>query len=428
MSATTTAAASGAAFPGPDGPEAKAKKASPGAGGLYAELPDLELDVVRFAREVEKRTGKSPGRQMRELVWLTLAFPRIMPVEYYALHLYDDALAQEKRRRFMGYRRWNKLARECNKAASDGAIINNKLAFSRFLGPNFPLARIKALFASDSRAGKLADLRDEESLRAFLRDPANYPLFGKPMAASLSLGAAGFTACDPESGRLETSTGEWVELDAFVRFVIENYSETGYLFQERIRPHSAIRAICGDRVPTIRVVTVGTDRTEIFGTVWKIPAGQNAADNFWRDGNLLAQLDPESGEVVRAFRGTGVDEEELAAHPDTGAPLAGFRIPHWESVLKTARDAAEVFPNTPVIGWDMAVTEDGCVILEGNTRPDLRLNQMADRQGAYNDQLRAVLENAKQQKKRKWRRGLRKWREFNARNMRLARERKISAH
>jgi hypothetical protein len=427
MNATTTATANRLAFSGSEGVKAKPKTAS-SAGELYAELPDLELDVVRFAREVEKRTGKSPGRQMRELVWLTLAFPQIMPAEYYALHLYDDALSKSQRRRFMGRRRWNKLAKECNKDAADGAIINDKLAFNRFMEPNFPLARVKALFAAAGRAGKLADLRDEESLRSFLRDPANYPLFGKPMAASLSLGAAGFTAYDPESDRLETSTGEPVELDAFVSFVIENYSETGYLFQERVQPHSAIRAICGDRVPTIRVVTVGAGKIEIFGALWKIPAGQNAADNFWREGNLLAQLDPESGEVVRAFRGTGVDEEEVTVHPDTGAPLVGFRIPHWESVLQTARDAAEVFSRTPVLGWDMAVTEDGCLILEGNTRPDLRLNQMADRKGAYNDQLRAVVEHVKQQRKRKVRQGFRKWREFNAKNLRLARERKMGAH
>jgi len=52
------------------------------------------------------------------------------------------------------------------------------------------------------------------------------------------------------------------------------------------------------------------------------------ADNYWRGGNLLANLDVETGVIRRVVRGKGVALEELADHPGTGQKLAGLALPH----------------------------------------------------------------------------------------------------
>src|SRR3546814_6489185 len=53
--------------------------------------------------------------------------------------------------------------------------------------------------------------------------------------------------------------------------------------------------------------------TTLFrSTVLKIPAGANIADNFWRAGNMLANIDPEHGTILRVLRGTGRSEEHTS--------------------------------------------------------------------------------------------------------------------
>ena len=58
-----------------------------------------------------------------------------------------------------------------------------------------------------------------------------------------------------------------------------------------------------------------------------------------------------------------------ATHPDTGFRFAGFEVPYFPEVLAAAKNAAAHVPHE-LIGWDIAVTEAGPVIIEGNTVPE----------------------------------------------------------
>src|SRR3546814_5299793 len=72
--------------------------------------------------------------------------------------------------------------------------------------------------------------------------------------------------------------------------------KTGYLFQELLRPQEAIRAAISDRLCTLRVMLrVEDGGPRLTLTTWKISAGGNVADNYWREGNLLAKLDQKTG-------------------------------------------------------------------------------------------------------------------------------------
>src|SRR3546814_13202773 len=72
------------------------------------------------------------------------------------------------------------------------------------------------------------------------------------------------------------------------------------------------------------------DRIATPFTLFKIPGGANIADNFWRAGNLLANVDPENGTILRVLRGRGPSMEEFQQHPVTGQQLVGTRLPHWQ--------------------------------------------------------------------------------------------------
>ena len=233
---------------------------------------------------------------------------------------------------------------------------------------------------------------DAVDLRRFLTVNAVYPIFGKPRDSVQSLGSTSLKTYDPATDTVQTMTGEIFDLEQIIGEIIRHY-EDGYLFQTTVLPHSAVREICGDRLATVRVMTVNFESgPEIYRACWKIPAGANVADNFWRPGNILAELDLDTGTVKRAFSGIDINNTDLDVHPDSGAPLVGVTIPNWAEICKTALNGAAVMNGLGLIGWDIAPTDEGCVLVEANGNPDLLLPQLADRRGILEPRFREFLD------------------------------------
>ena len=67
-------------------------------------------------------------------------------------------------------------------------------------------------------------------------------------------------------------------------------------------------------------------------------------------------------------------------HPVTGVQFDGFRIPCFREAVDMVLQAAKEETNILVIGWDIALSENGPLIIEGNRRPGMDLMQvLADR-------------------------------------------------
>jgi hypothetical protein len=189
--------------------------------------------------------------------------------------------------------------------------------------------------------------------------------------------------------------GRMVPLEDFIENITRHYSD-GYVFQMFGVPHPGVRAICGERIATVRMVTIMIDgEPRLFRACWKIPAGGNMADNFWRPGNLLAKIDLDRGKVVRAFSGAGLELVEHERHPDTGAQLAGCDVPLWPEMIRIALEGARLMQHVAMIGWDVAALEGGPIIVEMNERPDLFLNQFADGRGVLDEEFNGFLAQQK---------------------------------
>lgn len=58
-------------------------------------------------------------------------------------------------------------------------------------------------------------------------------------------------------------------------------------------------------------------------------------------------------------------------HPNTNFIFENTELPYPEQIFKNVKKAAQLFPNSKIIGWDIAFTSEGPVIIEGNGKPDL---------------------------------------------------------
>jgi hypothetical protein len=145
-----------------------------------------------------------------------------------------------------------------------------------------------------------------------------------------------------------------------------------FIVQPRLRPHGALRALSGrDVLQTMRVVTLRDDAggVRILLTLLRIAVGAEAVDSF-RSGatrNALAVVSPD-GVTTATYRvaESGFGMEPMPVHPVTGEATVGFAVPEWDAVRALVDRAAGVFAPLRAVGWDVAVTDDGPVLVEAN--------------------------------------------------------------
>jgi len=146
-----------------------------------------------------------------------------------------------------------------------------------------------------------------------------------------------------------------------------------FVIQERLRNHYDFRHLSNsDFLQTIRVITNidNNYNCRIICAYLKPIVGKNIVDNqnYGRTGNLLAKIDLDRGVLQSAIfmssKPHGI--EKVTNHPDTGAQFSGFLIPNWKDVCGLAISAAKNFIPIQAIGWDIAVTQNGPYIIEGN--------------------------------------------------------------
>jgi len=145
------------------------------------------------------------------------------------------------------------------------------------------------------------------------------------------------------------------------------------ILQERLYAHPAIAELTGSRaLCTCRVFTNsgGLDKTHVLASLFRAVSGGNIVDNFDRGatGNLWCTVDGDSGHVVEAFMlGKDGDRLELVKeHPITRRQVVGFCIPHWADVRALATHLAGIFRPQALIHWDIGITAEGPVVVEGN--------------------------------------------------------------
>jgi hypothetical protein len=102
-------------------------------------------------------------------------------------------------------------------------------------------------------------------------------------------------------------------------------------------------------------------------------------DNM-KAGGLIAPVELKSGRLGEAWKGYGGGP--CVRHPATGAEIAGRTLPDWPAAVALAERAhAVAFADYTLVGWDIGLTEDGPVLIEGNSKPGVLMPQRAARRG-----------------------------------------------
>ena len=147
-----------------------------------------------------------------------------------------------------------------------------------------------------------------------------------------------------------------------------------FFLEEVIRQCDTMASLNPHSVNTIRVMTHNVnDNPTIFFCSVRVGNGNTVVDNF-HSGGMSAVVDPETGVVTAAALDKSMRRFE--DHPVTGIHFEGFRIPCWDQVKVMVHEACRMHPEMTVIGWDVSITDNGPILIEGNRRPGFDMVQM----------------------------------------------------
>ncbi len=124
-----------------------------------------------------------------------------------------------------------------------------------------------------------------------------------------------------------------------------------------------------DSVNTIRIATFFDDGVvnKLYG-MFRTGRCGNIVDNASK-GGIAAGIDLNNGIVFS--NGYTINDEEYERHPDTNVRFKGFKIPKWDEVFPLIEKMHKAYPGFKMIGWDLAFTDDGWVVVETNSRPNI---------------------------------------------------------
>lgn len=150
---------------------------------------------------------------------------------------------------------------------------------------------------------------------------------------------------------------------------------SSYILQEPVKQCAVLSNLHSNSVNTLRIETVlNNSSIDILPPLLRIGTSNKNVDN-WAVGGLVVQINVEKnclceyGFYKPSF-GTKVDE-----HPDSKIRFDGYNMPYLKEAIELVKKFHSFLPQIHSIGWDVAITEDGPCIIEGNDNWELSLVQ-----------------------------------------------------
>ena len=147
-----------------------------------------------------------------------------------------------------------------------------------------------------------------------------------------------------------------------------------YLLEEIVENVYALKAINPTSLNTVRVNTLRDRNSNIhfLNFVLRVGGANAEVDNF-SSGGVIYPINKKLGIID----GPGMNKkgEYFAYHPSTNMPMLGLNIPHFDKLKAFVKQMAILNPKAKLVGWDIAITETGFELIEGNFAADETIMQ-----------------------------------------------------
>jgi len=256
-----------------------------------------------------------------------------LPIDFFCYRLYDNNYKDY----ISNIEFYSKITR---KSSYFSYLIDNKYIFKKAVKDKIKISSLIAYYD-----------KDKDILKKFV-EPTNNKIVIKP--------AKGYWGNDIKI----------VNSDNYIETLKK--SKESSIAEEYIYQHHLINEIFSGCVNTLRIITYNKngDFILIKGT---LKVGQNPnlnVDNVSK-GGIGINLNLKTGVLGNGYTSYNYGLNEYKSHPISKYHFFGETIPYLEEVKDLAISAHRCFPMVKIVGWDIAITETGPIIVEGNIYPNI---------------------------------------------------------
>jgi hypothetical protein len=332
------------------------------------------LKTLYFLMRQASAKRSLPG-QLLDLI-LHKLFINIGPRDYYYFEFYASDKSWAEKARYTSLRGSRYWLFEKNSFKYQILFTDKYIQKGLLSGLNLPTPRLLGLI------GTSGSVRSREEFQLAI-DRADHEFMLKPVS---SYGGHGIRRIQKVDGSLFEG-GQSVMLDEIWEDLSPHMAR-GVVMEAVIQNAAKIRDMNPSSLNTFRVITFShpSKGWQPICSYLRVGRGNSVVDNR-SSGGLVVQIDSD-GTAVKA-----VDMEsrtDYSHHPDHGAPIAGVVIEEFSDCVQFAVDASAHFSQMGVLGWDIALTEDGPMVVEVNAAPTIDNPQLVFG-GLITDDLAEVL-------------------------------------
>ena len=113
---------------------------------------------------------------------------------------------------------------------------------------------------------------------------------------------------------------------------------------------------------------------DIIGASLRMGIYKNT-DNL-SSGGITAKINVETGVIESDGVSFDITLPDYKVHPVSNMKIQGFRVPYWKEVRQLCVNATSKYGDNKSIGWDVAIKQDGPILIEGNHDWGARVWQM----------------------------------------------------
>ncbi|BBN82626.1 hypothetical protein PA25_26110 [Pseudoalteromonas sp. A25] len=286
-----------------------------------------------------------------------------IPMQYYTHDFYrqDCELSIEEMKTYIpSYYFYFILYPKFDNLKGAGYILENKIVcYYLFKGMDLPTSPIIGMKKGRGFVTPDGQFHSSKEFLEVIRQSNTDKVFVKPVSGC---GGKGILILKKEVNKLSLDGKEFTyeDLDRLeADYVIEpKIIQTAYL--DSVYPNSVntLRAVtCRDPSGVVRLIAV----TLRMGTHGK------EVDNS-AQGGLLIGINLDTGKPIRDYAGYEYGCEKLYSHPDSGFNFCDLFIENWCSIKADIVDFAKKMTLYNLVGWDVALTKDGPIVIEANTK------------------------------------------------------------
>lgn len=299
---------------------------------LFNRIIHLDYkNMFRIAKSISKKTGKNQFLLVLDIIYCGIIY-QAGYYDYQEFEFYN--LNKEERKTYLTRGKNNEIVR----------LFNDKSFFHKFENK----LEFNTIFNKYLKRDWLYLDDNPDEFISFMK--SHDAIIVKPIDSSGGNGVEKFKYINDKEAR------------KLYNKLIENNQ---CLVEDCIKQHKSMNSLYENSVNTLRLFTFYKDGQAYFlQAILKIGNG-GVIDNF-SNGGMYTYVDETGSVFVEAI---DRDDNIYYEHPISHSKIVGFKVPMFQDAINLVKECAKIIPEVSYVGWDVAISVDGPVIVEGNCFP-----------------------------------------------------------